>query len=105
MVHALCKEADEPYLFLQLENQTDEVKIINESYNKLQEIYEALCEGQKLNPCEDDGDGGDAFIDKDEKINIVTPQNNDNDNDKKMKEWENKFEISDSYLNLVNNSG
>ena len=63
MVHALCKDSETPYLFLQIENQENDIKIMNKSYDKLQECYNQLCEGQKLNPCEGDSDdAGDAFM-------------------------------------------
>merc|ERR1711902_395478 len=47
-LHALCKD----YLFLQIENQEFDIKIIHKSYTELQATYNALCEGQRLNPCE-----------------------------------------------------
>merc|ERR550539_1424104 len=46
MVHALCTD----YLFLQIENQTDEIKIMHKSYDELQRVYEGMCEGVRLNP-------------------------------------------------------
>mmetsp|Transcript_45457 Transcript_45457/g.72696 ORF Transcript_45457/g.72696 Transcript_45457/m.72696 type:complete len:363 (-) Transcript_45457:117-1205(-) len=63
MIHALCKEPTSPYLFLQVENQEDDIKIMHKSFDELQAGYHALCEGQRLNPCEGDSDdAGDAFM-------------------------------------------
>lgn len=125
MVHALCKETDCPYLFLQLENQEDDIQIAHDSYDTLQALYEALCEGQRLNPCEgsSDEDGGNPFMGFGGFDAFSNEQSNEEvaDDEKQqengtesglseeqrmelMKEWESKLVLGDKQ-NVVNNNG
>merc|ERR1719334_640131 len=111
MVHALCKEATSPYLFMQLENQENELKLTYDaSYEELTAIYEALCEGQRLNPCEDSDDGGDAVMGF-----AGNASNSENDNataaeqkdgcESAMAEWESKLKLDADTTAMVSNGG
>eukprot|EP00483_Globobulimina_turgida_P007289 UN07303 len=90
---------------------------MHKSYDKLQECYEALCEGQRLNPCEgDSSDGDNAFIscegnNYDEKTqkNDEKIQKNDETITKQekmelLKQWESKLHLNMNN-NMVNNRG
>jgi len=129
MVHALCKEAVSPYLFLQLENQENDIQIaigphaVAQSEDLIQSLYNALCEGQRLNPC-DDGDedgpspfmglgGFDAFPnglgteDEDEgkqRGNAAESALSEDQTARLLKEWDSKLQL-DGATGLVDNDG
>ena len=106
MVHALCKD----YLFLQIENQEHEIKIMHKSYDELQRVYEALCEGQRLNPCEvDSSDGNDSACnssnyDDYEAKSKESEKKNDAKTSQLINEWESKLIISNN-ADMINNDG
>merc|ERR1712129_555083 len=87
---------------LQIENQDSDIKVSNKEYNELKSVYDALCEGRRLNPCEMDS-SNDNDNEEQTELKESTMISEEKKNEL-MKEWESKLMLSDN-PNIVNNNG